>query len=183
MTVILTGFMGCGKSSVGRHLASLLHCRFTDLDEYISAAAGCSIPEIFASEGEESFRRRELEALRECLGDAIPADAAQTEQGPPDTGTVISLGGGTPARPEVAALIRGTGALCVFLRAKVSTLRRNLGPAASRHRPMLRTHDLEELLAARTPIYESLADIVLDIDGLSVQEVAQILAAEILHRG
>ena len=158
--------MGCGKSSVGRELASLLHLSFTDLDEYIARRAGSSIPEIFASEGEEAFRRRELEALRECLGPGV-----------------LSLGGGTPTRPDAIRIIRQSGALCVFLRASEETLRRNLGPVAFIRRPMLRTHELSELLAARTPLYESLADITLDIDGLSVPEVSQILAAEIRCRG
>ena len=67
MIISLTGFMGCGKSSVGRRLSQLLCCPFMDLDDLIVESAGRSIPEIFASEGEEEFRRMELEALKEMV--------------------------------------------------------------------------------------------------------------------
>ena len=67
MIICLTGFMGCGKSSVGRRLSQLLCCPFMDLDDVIVESAGRSIPEIFASEGEAGFRRMELEALMGIL--------------------------------------------------------------------------------------------------------------------
>ena len=67
MIISLTGFMGCGKSSVGRRLSQLLCCPFMDLDDVIVESAGRSIPEIFASEGEAGFRRMELEALMGIL--------------------------------------------------------------------------------------------------------------------
>ena len=63
MIIALTGFMGCGKSSVGRRLSELLCCPFMDLDDVIVEAAGRSIPEIFASDGEAEFRRMERDAL------------------------------------------------------------------------------------------------------------------------
>ena len=64
----LIGFMGCGKSSVGRRLSQLLCCPFMDLDEVIVERAGKSIPEIFADDGEKAFRQMELEALRGIVG-------------------------------------------------------------------------------------------------------------------
>ena len=64
MVISLTGFMGCGKSSVGRKLSELLCCPFMDLDEVIKESAGRSIPEIFASDGEAVFRQMELQALK-----------------------------------------------------------------------------------------------------------------------
>ena len=67
MIICLTGFMGCGKSSVGRRLSQLLCCPFMDLDDVIVESAGRSIPEIFASEGEAAFRQMELETLKEIL--------------------------------------------------------------------------------------------------------------------
>ena len=63
MTISLTGFMGCGKSSVGRRLSELLCCPFMDLDEVIVESAGRTVPEIFASDGEAEFRRMERDAL------------------------------------------------------------------------------------------------------------------------
>ena len=68
MIICLTGFMGCGKSSVGRQLSKLLCCPFMDLDEVIVERAGRSIPEIFAEDGEKAFRQMELEALRGIVG-------------------------------------------------------------------------------------------------------------------
>ena len=67
MTISLTGFMGCGKSSVGRRLSELLCCPFMDLDDIIEERAGRRIPEIFASEGEAGFRRMEAEVLAHCI--------------------------------------------------------------------------------------------------------------------
>ncbi|MBQ3246076.1 MAG: shikimate kinase [Bacteroidales bacterium] len=67
MIISLTGFMGCGKSSVGRKLSELLCCPFMDLDDVIEERAGRTIPEIFASEGEAEFRRMEAEALEACI--------------------------------------------------------------------------------------------------------------------
>ena len=63
MIISLTGFMGCGKSSVGRKLSTLLSCSYVDLDSYIEETAGRTVPEIFASDGEAVFRKMELEAL------------------------------------------------------------------------------------------------------------------------
>ena len=68
MIISLTGFMGCGKSSVGRKLSELLCCPFMDLDDVIVESAGRSIPEIFESEGEPAFRQMELEALKTVAG-------------------------------------------------------------------------------------------------------------------
>ena len=67
MVLSLMGFMGCGKSSVGRELARLLCCPFMDLDEVIEEAEGRSIPEIFATDGEAAFRRMEAEHLQILL--------------------------------------------------------------------------------------------------------------------
>ena len=67
MIVALTGFMGCGKSSVGRELSTLLGIPVVDLDRYIEERAGMSIPDIFAQSGEKAFRDLETTALKELL--------------------------------------------------------------------------------------------------------------------
>ena len=103
MIISLTGFMGCGKSSVGRELSQLLCCPFMDLDQVIEERAGRSIPEIFASDGEEAFRAMELETLKEIVGLPMysrgplePATAGCSQQKP--TGLFVnrsrSLAGG-----------------------------------------------------------------------------------------
>ena len=103
MIISLTGFMGCGKSSVGRELSQLLCCPFMDLDQVIEEREGRSIPEIFASEGEEAFRAMELGTLKEIVGLPMysrgplePATAGCSQQKP--TGLFVnrsrSLAGG-----------------------------------------------------------------------------------------
>jgi len=76
MIISLTGFMGCGKSSVGRKLSELLCCPFMDLDDIIEERAGRRIPEIFSSEGEAEFRRMEAEALEACIEKKAARDDA-----------------------------------------------------------------------------------------------------------
>lgn len=161
--------MGSGKSSVGTRLASMLHCGFEDLDSYIVKREGRSVPEIFAVSGEAAFREIETAALRELLTT--------------NDGGVLSLGGGTPTRPESVQALKDAGAFCIYLKTDASSIRFRLGREAVNSRPLLRNGGMDELLASRLPLYESVADMVMDTDSLSVSEVAQVLAAEITARG
>jgi len=86
MIVSITGFMGCGKSSVGRRLSELLCCRFMDLDDVIVEREGRSIPEIFAEDGEGEFRRMEKEALEDVL------ETSETSQCAPLAPSQLALG-------------------------------------------------------------------------------------------
>ena len=196
MTVALTGFMGCGKSSVGRELSMLLGIPLVDLDKYIVDKAGKSIPDIFAESGEQGFRDIETEALKEVLGaGGIPLENCATlgnirgrgpsslGRGPQDVfkgdaaGTrdlILSLGGGTILRPENAALIKER-CKCFFLRASEETLRLHLGGEQSQ-RPLLKSGGFSALLQERTPLYTAAADFIIDIDRLSPMQVAGIIA-------
>ena len=153
--------MGSGKSCVGKELSSLLGSPFVDLDEYIVEKAGRSIVEIFDAGGEEGFRALEGEALAEILRT-------------PGSDLVLSLGGGTVLRKANSELI-AQKCKCVFLRASAQTLRGRLSREME-SRPMLRSGSLETLLSKRTPIYERAADLVIDTDGLSVEQVAREIA-------
>ena len=116
--------MGCGKSSVGREIASRLGCPFTDLDEFIEKKQGRSVAEIFSSEGEAGFRAIELEALMEVLSSY-------------EGGTMyIALGGGTLTIPDARPLLRACTRL-IYLRASVSTLVENLTLTGLSSRPLL----------------------------------------------
>ena len=162
MIVTLMGFMGCGKSSVGRELARLLCCPFMDLDEVIEGAEGRSIPEIFASDGEAAFRRMEAEHLQILLDSH-------------NISAVVALGGGTVMRKECAEMVREK-TMCVYLRATVETLVRNLD-GESENRPMLSNEEplnvrVAHLLALRSGTYEQTAHMVIDTDGKSVEEIA-----------
>lgn len=179
MTISLTGFMGCGKSSVGKALATLLSCTFTDIDEYIESRTGKTIPDIFRSEGEAGFRRLEKTSLEEILK---PGAFPEGREGI----MVLSLGGGTVTTPECAELVKSKSC-CIYLRASVETLVHNLENDFDR-RPMLNSAAgpsgtgrpdrealrarIEELMSYRKGIYEKTARFIIDIDGKSPEETA-----------
>lgn len=122
--ISLIGFMGCGKSSVGKILATLLpECRLIDLDTYIEEKQGKNIPEIFNEYGEAAFRRMEREALEEIFS------------APDRPRAILSLGGGTVTSGQCRQLIR-RHTDCFYLRATTDTLLDNL-EGHSDGRPML----------------------------------------------
>lgn len=169
MTVSLTGFMGCGKSSIGKLFCRISHWDFIDLDEMIEKRRGQSVKEIFAEGGEKLFREVELETLKSVLEDR-------------DNGTgrtVLSLGGGTLTTPEAASLIAGK-TVCIYLRATTETLVDNLYKYPG-ERPMLGDSQsdrdslrakIEEMMSRRAAIYEAAADWTIDIDGKSYPAIA-----------
>ena len=163
MIITLTGFMGCGKSSVGRCLSELLCCPFMDLDAVIEESQGRSIPDIFAAEGEAAFRQMEVEALSRII------EAQQLRDN-----VIVALGGGTVMTPECAEIVREK-THCIYLRASVDTLVSHLENEAA-GRPMLQGASLrsriEELMALRSSTYEATAHDVIDTDGKTVEEVA-----------
>ena len=132
--------MGCGKSSVGRLVASRLGCAFTDLDEAVEAAQGRSVARIFAEDGEAGFRAAELAALKEILsasglgmtGYASGLGMTQPRHSglDPESVTVLALGGGTLTMPEARKLV-AERTRCVYLRASVDALVRNLSHGKS----------------------------------------------------
>ncbi|WP_448202753.1 shikimate kinase [Azospirillum sp. sgz302134] len=139
-TVVLVGLMGAGKSAIGRRLASRLHLPFVDADTEIEAAAGCTIAEIFARDGEAVFRSVERRIIARLL----------TEQ----PVHILATGGGAFMDPETRAMIRAHG-LSVWLRAELDVL---LARTARRtHRPLLNSGDpkeiLQRLMTARYPVY------------------------------
>lgn len=162
MTISLTGFMGCGKSSTGRALAERLGARFMDLDAEIVARDGCPIPEIFRAGGETAFRAVELETLRVVLDEAARASGD----------VVLALGGGTLTVPAAREMILAETE-CVFLRTRFETIRARLG-AADASRPLFA--DAEALFAARMPIYAQ-APHAVDTDGLTPDAVADAILA------
>ena len=166
MTISLTGFMGCGKSSVGRELSRLLCCPFMDLDDVIVEREGRSIPEIFASDGETEFRRMEQEALMHILTGLSRTDKKVTG--------ILALGGGTVMTEECAKIVHEK-TVCIYLRASVETLMVHLAGEVD-DRPMLagnlRTR-IEELMSIRSATYEKTAHIMIDTDGKTIEEIAR----------
>jgi shikimate kinase len=164
--IVLTGFMGAGKTSVGRLLAAQLGWEFLDLDSHLEARANATVPEIFARHGEQHFRQVESSAL---------ANALSRRQ------IVLALGGGTPEQLTNRLLLEQTpGTAVVFLDAPFSTLydRCMLQQiAAPGHlRPVLSSPaESEARLRSRLPHYRRLARITIPTAELTPRETAERL--------
>jgi shikimate kinase len=164
--VILVGFMGAGKSSVGRILATTLGRCFVETDDMITAAEGRPIPEIFAEKGEAHFRALEDETVRLV---ALKR------------GDVIATGGGLPCGEGRAEALRAIGTV-VWLSGDFGTLYERALRGGDR--PMLsgRTRgQAEALYEARKPFYGK-ADLVVDTTGLNPDQVAARVVAALAAR-
>ncbi len=163
--IILTGFMGTGKSAVAAELSRLTGMKLIDIDHEIESAEGMSIADIFEQKGEPRFRDIESEAIRRIAGAA--------------RGAVISTGGGAVMRDENLDVLRQGEGVIVCLMASPETVYRRT--CKSTHRPLLQSPDprakIEGLLELRMPRYE-LADEIVHTDNLTPREVAD----EILRR-
>jgi shikimate kinase len=146
MKIYLVGFMGAGKTTVGRELAARTGMPFFDLDELVEAAEGISIKEIFARHGEPYFRKRERDVLR---------STRYLERG------VVATGGGTFTFDDNIQLIQTEG-LSVYLSVPYALLRQRIGDKAA-ERPLYRDDFATlELFTTRLRYYK-MADITLDI--------------------
>lgn len=156
--VILTGFMGCGKSTVGVRLSYRLRKPIIDTDKEIEKREGRTIPELFRQEGEEYFRRQETMCLERML---------ETEQD-----KVISVGGGLPLRAENRELLHRLGTV-IYLRAEAETIYERLKNDTGR--PLLQCDDpkqrIRELMAERAERYEKAADLIIDVDGKEFDQI------------
>ena len=158
--IVLIGFMGSGKTTVGRELHHRLGYPLVDMDHVIEQQAGKTITEIFAELGETAFRDMETSLLRE-LGQ------------PESPRRIISTGGGVVGRKENRALLKNLGYV-VWLHAPASVILERT--AKSRTRPLLQTEDpaarIQALMEERRPLYEETAHLRLDTAGLCSDEVA-----------
>lgn len=162
--IVLVGFMGAGKTTVGRALAAWLGRTFVDTDELIAAAAGRSIADIFAEDGEPFFRRLEAEAIIEVLTGA-PA--------------VVSLGGGAVGTRAVREALAGHRV--VFLDVGYDEALARVG--ADSGRPVLARPDLPELYAARQQLYREVASVTVSSaaeSGQSAEQIVDQLTARVL---
>jgi shikimate kinase len=171
LRVALIGFMGAGKTTVGRVLAARLRCRFQDLDDRIEQRTGQSVAQIFASAGEAGFRQAESAALRDLLQDKV--GSVQEKAGSGDL--VLALGGGAFVQPQNRALLEQAGAITVLLEAPLEELRRRCG-AERKVRPLAQQDArFAELFAARRTDYE-LARFRVQTLGKTVEQVAAEIA-------
>ncbi|HEX5399715.1 MAG TPA: shikimate kinase [Verrucomicrobiae bacterium] len=158
VNLVLIGFMGAGKTSVGRLVAEQLHFDYLDTDELIVSRTGRSISDTFNTDGEPAFRALERQVVAEL--------AERTK-------TLISTGGGLPVNPDNLASLK-THALVVCLWASPEKIWERVKNQS--HRPLLHDPDpqkkIRDLLAAREPFYKQ-ADVLVNTDIRSAREVAQ----------
>ena len=165
MKLLLIGYRGTGKTSVGQHLARLSGWPCVDTDAEIERASKCSIREIFTSQGEDAFRDLETEAIRRV---------AERDE------VIVALGGGAVLRDRNRELL-AHDSRAVWLRASVETIRKRLGrdPKSADSRPGLTAQgaldEVAAVLLARTPLYREFADFEVDTDQRTPAEIADLV--------
>lgn len=149
MKIFLSGFMGSGKSNIGRRVAKKLGCPFHDMDRYIESKEGMAITEIFAQKGEAYFRSLETAVIPEFLEEEA---------------VVVACGGGIIMNPDNVDAIHAGGGIICFIDVPVAALQERL--KADKRRPLLQRPDRREFIAAlhaeRLPKYLATADKVID---------------------
>lgn len=157
--IFLVGLMGAGKSTIGRQLARELGKQFRDSDSEIEKRTGVSIDVIFDIEGEQGFRRRETRMLQELVE---------------ERGIVLATGGGAVLASDNRQLLRDNG-LIIYLKASAEHLAGRV--KLDRRRPLLQTGDklakIRELMTQREPVYQQLADMVVETNNRSIPRVVR----------
>ena len=179
--LILIGFMGSGKTTVGKRFSLKMQVPFKDTDVLIEEREQRSVSEIFRTEGEMYFRDKETELLTEIAGSActctmksgISADATEVQS----LKKIISVGGGTPVREQNRPLLKKCGTV-VYLRVRPETVYERLKGDTTR--PLLSCADpltrIRELMESRREAYEGSADYVIDVDGMEPDEICDRLS-------
>jgi shikimate kinase len=168
MNIILIGYRGCGKTSTGWELAKLLDRPFFDTDRMVFAKTGRTVREIVEAGGWQSFREAEKAVIAELSG---------------LDGAILSLGGGSVLDPDNVSALKGKGRF-VWLHADARVLasRMNRDPGGEGQRPSLTgggtLAEIEQVLAERSPVYRSIADVVVDAE----EDDPAGIAAEIARR-
>lgn len=162
MHIFLVGFMGSGKSTVGKGLSKKMDRELMDTDEYIEKKDGRPISKIFAQSGEGYFRLMETMVLKEFS---------------PLSSRIISCGGGMAIKSENTDLMKTMGKI-VYLRANPETILKRV--SRSDKRPLLEGNKniefIQEMMEKRTPYYEGAADIIIDTDDKSIEEICDEIA-------
>lgn len=171
MSVVLVGYRGCGKTSVGRLLAERLRCELVDTDALIVARAGMTIKEIFARFGEAHFRMLESAALDEAL--TKPA-------------TILSTGGGIILSAVNRQKLKGAGRPVVYLSCSAEVLLQRIqgDVATAANRPNLTAlggglEEVRQMLTLREPLYREVATVVVDVSREPVEQVVEQILRQV----
>lgn len=166
--IVLIGFMGCGKTSVGERLAARMSYQFKDTDDLIEKRVGDTISNIFKNSGEEYFRSLETDTIKELKGSLHH--------------TVLSTGGGLPIKEVNANILKELGYVVYLKATKETTINRLIGDTT---RPLLSGDELESkverLLTIRTPIYEKVAHKTVATDGRTFDEIMNLIMESYLR--
>lgn len=155
--IYLCGFMGCGKSHIGRLLSEKLSAKFIDLDKHIEDVEGMSIPDIFKEKGEDYFRKREADCIKSFK-----------------EGVVVATGGGALLREETALFAKDNGTV-IFINTAFDTCYSRI--KGDKHRPLAvnsTKEQLQELFDKRFPIYQKNSDYSIDGEKTDI-EIAQAI--------
>lgn len=165
--IFLIGPMGAGKSTIGKQLAQALKLSFIDTDQEIEKRTGADIAWIFELEGEQGFRMREQQVIKELCE---------------RPGLVLATGGGAVTTPENRTALTTHGTVVYLSASIIEQLHR---VRASNKRPLLQQKDPEQLLAnlarERNPLYEAMADITVNTDQQSAQAVVKKIIAQLTN--
>ncbi len=169
MFITLIGYRGTGKTTIGSLLAARLGCRAMDADEELERTGGRTIAEIFATDGEPEFRRLERDTIVRLLR---------------QYDIVLSVGGGAILSADTRRDLKAAGPV-VWLKAEPETIASRLAadPVTAARRPNLTATggiaEIRQLLAAREPLYRETASLEVDTDGVSADEVAAKIQAQL----
>lgn len=171
--IILIGFMGAGKTTVGRELAKICKMTFADTDQMIVDKAGMAITEIFSAQGEEVFRKMETDLLKELIQKNADGNTALRP-----AGTVYSVGGGLPMREENRALLKQLGHVVYLTSTPDTVLERLKGDTT---RPLLAGDNVRErvetLLSYRDPFYKEASHQQVATDGKELSRIVEEVLA------
>lgn len=158
--IILIGFMGCGKTTIGNELYKRLNYKFLDTDAEIEKNSGMTISDIFAKYGEEYFRNLETKTIEDMISNVNE--------------TIISTGGGLPLRKCNAEILKKLG-FVVYLKVKKDTVLKRL--EGDNTRPLLAGDNVDEkvekLLEFRNPIYEASAHLIIETDDKTIEDILE----------
>ncbi|MBD5543795.1 MAG: shikimate kinase [Lachnospiraceae bacterium] len=166
-SIILIGYMGCGKSTIGKRLSYAVRKPFLDTDKIIERKADRTISELFAEKGEAYFRDMETACIRELM-----AESGEY---------VIAAGGGLALREENRRLLKELGKV-VYLRADPETIYERLKKDDTR--PLLKGENPKEkiriMMGERAAVYEEAAEIIIDVDGKDFEDIVKEIGEKIL---